>query len=109
MTQVRQRPVVQKTGILTRDERKYMDSFRHAPMCEGCYRPNDGTVVGAHMNSLSGGSGRGLKARGAIVGLCRACHDLIDWRVEVTEWNRQERTRTLFRIAAKLARDRSGL
>lgn len=103
------RPVFQKSGMTRKGEQAYMDSFRHAERCEGCYKPNDGTIVGAHLNTIAGGAGTGFRSRGAIVALCSECHDLLDGRSKIGDaaWQRGERERTIFRIAAALAKERA--
>lgn len=40
----------------------------------------DGTVVGAHENSLEAGKGMGIKADDVVALLCGACHDFYDGR-----------------------------
>jgi hypothetical protein len=46
-----------------------------------CGLLNDGTVVGAHSNSLRDGKGMGQKSHDVLAYLCRACHDLVDGRI----------------------------
>ena len=79
MSMVKPLPVTPKTAAMDeRAEKAYMKTFRHAERCEGCYRPNDGTIVGAHFNDLM--NGVGWRRKGAIMALCHDCHNIVDRR-----------------------------
>jgi len=59
--------------------RKLLDSFKDAPVCFGCGKTNDGTVVGAHANGSQFGKGMGIKSHDFYsCGLCSSCHALLD-------------------------------
>lgn len=52
---------------------------KESPVCFGCERRNDGTVVAAHSNQLRDGKGKGIKAHDYRVAyLCQQCHYEID-------------------------------
>lgn len=60
---------------------------RAAPVCTGCDRPNDGTVVPAHRNE---GKGIGLKVSDALVAhLCLTCHVRLDQGRDMTREERR--------------------
>lgn len=52
----------------------------HSPICCICGKPNDGTVVACHSNSLSDGKGLGTKASDIVAYGCASCHSVIDGR-----------------------------
>ena len=59
--------------------KKLLEAARECPICCGCSRSNDGTVVAAHSNQLRDGKGRGLKAHDfRIAFLCHDCHNVVD-------------------------------
>lgn len=59
--------------------RKLLDSARLAPMCFGCMKHNDGTVVAAHSNQSRDGKGMSIKAHDYRVAmLCCYCHAELD-------------------------------
>lgn len=59
--------------------RKLLDSFKDAPMCFICGKPNDGTIVGAHANGTAFGKGMGIKSHDFFTAaLCGECHSMID-------------------------------
>ena len=82
---------------------KYLKSFREAPFCESCDKPNDGTIVGAHCPvGLKGG--RGFKGPDALTAaLCSDCHNIADGRTNATQ---AERLKIWVRVGQKLMRDR---
>lgn len=51
-----------------------LDLAKQAPCCFHCGRPNDGTVVGAHINAQWAGKGVGTKSHDLVAFLCGACH-----------------------------------
>lgn len=64
---------------MTFRSRKLLDAARHSPVCFGCDRPNDGTVVAAHSNQSRDGKGAGHKAADyRIAFLCCSCHTEVD-------------------------------
>ena len=70
------------------DERKYMNTFA-GTLCEACGR-NDGTIVAAHFNGITGGTG--YRVKGVVAGLCATCHDLVDRR---GNWTNEARTKVV--------------
>ncbi len=55
------------------------DMAKEAPKCFGCGATNDGTVVGAHQNSLEAQKGMGQKSDDfPIAYVCGWCHGIID-------------------------------
>ena len=60
---------------------KLRDLANGAPCC-CCGKPNDGTVVGAHSNSLEHGKGMGTKSHDILCYCCSGCHRKID--IELT-------------------------
>lgn len=67
--------------------RALLDLVRWAPICMGCDRPNDGTVVPAHGNR---GKGMGLKASDAtVMALCYRCHAELDQGKSMTREDRR--------------------
>lgn len=57
--------------------KKLMEAYRAIP-CQNCGR-DDGTVCGAHSNSLSAHKGRGIKASDdSCASLCYTCHSALD-------------------------------
>ena len=58
---------------------KLLKTFKYAPICFGCGKVNDGTVVAAHANWHEFGKSGGIKAQDwAVAGLCHECHSEID-------------------------------
>lgn len=58
--------------------RRMLDLAKQAPICFHCGRPNDGTVVGAHINAQWAGKGMGTKSHDLVAFLCQRCHGLYD-------------------------------
>lgn len=61
------------------ESKKLRESAKEAPMCFGCGRYNDGSVVLAHANWQEYGKGVGVKVSdifGAL--MCPICHASID-------------------------------
>jgi len=69
--------------------KKLLEKLRDAPICFGCGKHNDGTIVAAHSNQLLHGKGRGIKAEDCYVAaLCHNCHSELDQGYSMT---REER------------------
>ncbi len=67
-----------------------MKAYRQIP-CQNC-GADDGTVCGAHSNSLSNHKGRGIKADDSkCASLCHACHMDLD---QGSKMSREEREST---------------
>lgn len=59
--------------------KKLIEAVRDAPICFGCGKPNDGTIVAAHSNQGTHGKGKALKAHDCYVAaLCFECHSELD-------------------------------
>lgn len=102
MSQVRTRPLAPKLAVMSKkDEARYMRTFEDADFCWGCGKANDGTIVGAHLNSVGMGSGTGVKTRGAIAPLCDGCHGMLDGRYSNWPGWAQTRREIIYRIAQK--------
>lgn len=70
---------------------KLLDCFRDAPICFGCGRHNDGSVVAAHANWSEYGKGMSIKAHDwAVAGLCRNCHSELDFGIKMKSEERKE-------------------
>lgn len=70
---------------------KILKAAKDAPLCFGCGKHNDGTVIAAHSNQLKDGKGIGIKAHDYRVAyICHDCHQLID----TDRISRQEKTDT---------------
>jgi hypothetical protein len=62
-------------NVATYRNPKLLALAKEAPHCMSCGRPQDGSVVAAHSDSLSHGKGTGHKASDACVAfLCNLCH-----------------------------------
>lgn len=71
--------------------KRLLEAVREIPVCSGCGRANDGTVVAAHSNLLRHGKGRGLKCHDCFVaGLCYACHSNLDQGLDMSREERQD-------------------
>ena len=58
---------------------KLLKACRDAPICFGCGRHNDGTIMAAHSNQLRDGKGKGIKAHDfRVASLCYTCHSALD-------------------------------
>ncbi len=59
--------------------KKLLETLRDIPICSGCGKHNDGTIVAAHSNLLQHGKGRGIKSHDCfIAALCFSCHAELD-------------------------------
>jgi hypothetical protein len=90
----------QKSAFSEKDERAFMRTFRDATQCWGCGSPNDGTVVGCHLNSVGMGHGTGIKTRGAAFPGCSLCHEIVDRRGQYSQpkWD-GVRYQIIYRVA----------
>ena len=69
--------------------KKLMEAYRILP-CQNCGR-EDGTVAGAHMNSLKGHKGMGIKADDSLcASLCSRCHLSIDQGYHLSDKERRD-------------------
>ena len=69
--------------------KRLLEVVRESP-CQHC-GAQDGTVVGAHSNSLADGKGRGIKAHDhKIAALCFRCHSELDQGAKLTREERRE-------------------
>jgi ferredoxin len=65
--------------------------MREAPACMHCGQYNDGTVVGAHSNSLRDGKGKGIKAHDyRVAAMCHTCHMELDQGNKMSKDERRE-------------------
>lgn len=56
-----------------------------------CGKYNDGTIVGAHSNSLRDGKGKGIKAHDfRVAALCFTCHAELDQGSKMSREERRE-------------------
>jgi 5-methylcytosine-specific restriction endonuclease McrA len=67
-----------------------------SPICCICGKPNDGTVVACHSNSIQDGHGTGIKAHDLPAFGCRECHDRVDGRID-KHLTRDERALLFYR------------
>lgn len=62
--------------------KKILQAAKDCPVCMMCGKPNDGTVVGAHLSGMRShefGKGIGQKASDSVVAyLCYQCHESMD-------------------------------
>lgn len=59
--------------------RKLLDAAKDCPVCFGCGKHNDGTIVMAHSNQQRDGKGMGMKAHDyRVAALCSVCHYQLD-------------------------------
>lgn len=71
--------------------RKLLDAVREIPICSGCGKHNDGTVVAGHSNHLRHGKGKGIKAHDCfIAALCYECHSDLDQGTSMSKEERQD-------------------
>lgn len=71
--------------------KKLLEAVRDAPICFGCGKNNDGTIVSAHSNQGLHGKGKALKAHDCYVAaLCYVCHSAIDQGATMSQEERVE-------------------
>ena len=71
--------------------KQLLEEVREAPICFGCGKHNDGTIVAAHSNQLIHGKGRGIKSHDCYVAaLCNSCHTDLDQGTTLTREERKE-------------------
>lgn len=69
--------------------KKLTEIVRDAPICFGCGRHNDGTIVAAHSNQGIHGKGRSIKAHDCFVAaLCYVCHSDLDQGTQLSQEER---------------------
>lgn len=70
--------------------KKLLEKVRESPICFGCGKHNDGTIVAAHSNRLIHGKGRSIKAHDCYVAaLCFNCHSELDQGLYMTREERE--------------------
>ena len=70
---------------------KLLALARFAPICFGCHKMNDGTIVACHSNQIRDGKGTGIKSHDyRIAMLDSECHYKLDNGKDLTKEQRLE-------------------
>jgi formate-dependent nitrite reductase cytochrome c552 subunit len=69
---------------------KMKDLADECPRCQSCWKPKDGTIVGAHI-PFGKDKALGQKPSDIVAFLCADCHDIVDGRAFSRSYTKEQR------------------